>query len=95
MSLTDTYGIRGAGVTWQAQFGMAIDEEDLLFAVRREPACKRTVIDVAYDMFSKGFSVEEVSENPDPPWSRQDSKVLDGLNAKASLTLLLVFERSR
>jgi hypothetical protein len=39
--------------------------------------------------------MEEVSENPDPPWSRQVSKVLDGLNTKASLTLLFVFERLR
>ena len=78
----DTYGVRGGGaVTWQARWGMKLNETDLLFAVRREPICKRTVVDVAYDMFAKGFTVEEVGENPNPAWSREVSRVLDGLNA--------------
>jgi len=90
----DTYGVRGAGAaTWQARFGMALNERDLLFAVRREPVAKRTVIDVAHDIFSKGFTVEEVSEKPDPNWSREVSKVLDDLNARACLTRLVLFER--
>jgi len=38
---SDTYGVRGAGQTWQAVFGMAIDEEDLLVAVKREPVANR------------------------------------------------------
>jgi hypothetical protein len=91
---SDTFGVRGAGsATWQAQFGMALNEHDLIFAVRREPVAKRTIIDVAFDMFAKGFTVEEVSEKPDPNWSRQVSKVLDGLNAKAVLTRLFLYER--
>jgi hypothetical protein len=54
----DTYGVRGGGAaTWQARWGMKLNETDLLFAVRREPICKRTVVDVAYDMFAKGFTV--------------------------------------
>ncbi len=90
----DTYGVRGGGaVTWQARFGMALNERDLLFAVRREPVAKRTVLDVAYDMFAKGFRVEEVSEKPDPEWSREVSKVLDDLNARACLTRLFLYER--
>lgn len=93
-SADDTYGVRGAGaVTWQALWGMQLNERDLLFAVRREPICKRTVVDVAYDMFAKGFAVEEVSEKPDPAWSLEVSKVLDGLNAKACLTRLFLYER--
>jgi hypothetical protein len=90
----DTYGVRGGGaVTWQARWGMKLNETDLLFAVRREPICKRTVVDVAYDMFAKGFTVEEISNTPDPNWSREVSKVLDGLNAKACLTRLFLYER--
>ena len=76
MPSTDTCGFRGAGVTWQAKFGMALNEADLLFSVRREPIAKRIVLDVPYDMFSKGFTVEEAAEKPDPsvePRSRQSS----------------------
>jgi hypothetical protein len=69
----DTYGVRGAGaVTWQARWGMKLNETDLLFAVRREPIYKRTVVDVAYDMFAKGFTIEEVGENPDLIGAVQD-----------------------
>ena len=90
----NTFGIRGAGAaTWQARFGMALNERDLLFAVRREPIANRVVFKVAHDIFGKGFKVEELSEKPDPKWSREVSKVLDGLNAKAALTQLVVYER--
>jgi hypothetical protein len=92
--VSDTYGVRGAGAaTWQARFGMPLNEADLLFAVRREPVAKRTVIDVAHDIFAKGFTVEEVSEKPDPNWSREVAKVLDDLNARACLTRMVLFER--
>jgi hypothetical protein len=93
MPSTDTYGFRGAGVTWQAKFGMALNEADLLFSVRREPIAKRIVLDVPYDMFSKGFTVEEAAEKPDPAWSREVAKVLDDLNAKAVLRQLFIYER--
>jgi phage-related protein (TIGR01555 family) len=89
----DTYGVRGAGASWQARFGMQLNERDLLFSVRREPVSKRLVFDVPYDMFSKGFSVEEVSDKPDPQWSREVAKVLDDLNVKSVLRQLFVFER--
>jgi len=89
----DTYGVRGAGATWQADFGMALNEDDLLFAVRREPVAHRTVFQVAHDIFNKWFTVEEVAENPDPNWSREVAKVLDDLNAKAVFTMAAVYER--
>ncbi len=93
-SSTNTYGLRGGGVgTWQAKFGMALTEDDLLFAAKREPIVKRTVIDVANDIFAKGFILEEVAEKPNPNWSRQVSRVLDGLDATAQLTKLIVYER--
>jgi hypothetical protein len=91
---SDTYGVRGGGAaSWQARWGMPLNEQDLLFAARREPIAKRTVVDVAHDIFSKGFTVEEVSEKPDPAWSREVSKVLDSLNARANLTRLVLYER--
>jgi len=90
---TDTYGIRGAGPTWQARFGMPLNEDDLLFAARREPITNRVVFKVSHDIFAKGFTVEELSKKPDPNWSREVAKVLDGLNAKAALTQLVVYER--
>ena len=82
---TDTYGIRGAGATWQARFGQPLNYDDLFFAVRREPVAKRLVFDVSYDMFSKGFTVEEAAEKPDPQWSQEVAKVIDDLNAKMRL----------
>jgi phage-related protein (TIGR01555 family) len=91
--VADTYGVRGAGATWQADFGMPLNEEDLLFAIRREPVAKRVVFDVAHDIFNKWFTVEEVAEKPDPNWSREVSKVLDDLNAKAVFTVAAVYER--
>jgi hypothetical protein len=72
---------------------MALNERDLLFAVRREPVAWRLVFGVAHDIFDKGFTVEEIAEKPDPAWSREVSKVLDGLNAKAVFTQMAVFER--
>ena len=90
---TDTFGIRGAGASWQASFGMALNERDLLFSVRREPVAWRLVFQVAHDVFDKGFTVEEIAEKPDPNWSREVSKVLDDLNAKAVYTQMSVFER--
>jgi phage-related protein (TIGR01555 family) len=89
----DTWGVRGAGATWQARFGMPLNEADLLFAARREPIANRVVFKVAHSIFAKGFKVEEISERPDPNWSREVAKVLDGLNAKASLTQLVEYER--
>ncbi len=89
----DSYGLRGAGATWQAKFGMALNEADLLFAVRREPVAHKSVFDVAHDVFSKWFTVEEVAEKPDPNWSREAAKALDDLNAKAVFTLAAVYDR--
>jgi len=89
----DTYGIRGTGATWQADFGQPLNEADLLFSVRREPVANRTVFTVAHDIFDKGFKVEEVAEKPNPRWSREVGKVLDSLNAKAVLTRTVAFER--
>lgn len=90
---TSRYGVRGAGSTWQASFGMALSEADLLFAVRREPVANRIVFQVAHDIFDNWFRVEEVSEKPDGSFDREVQKALSALNAKAVFTQFAVYER--
>lgn len=90
---TDTYGVRGAGAAWQASFGMALDEADLLFAVRREPVANRIVFQVAHDVFDNWFRVEEISEKPDPDFDRAVQKALNDLDAKAVFTQMAAYER--
>ncbi len=90
---TSTYGVRGAGVSWQASFGMSLSEADLLFAVRREPVANRIVFQVAHDIFDNWFKVEEVSEKPDGSFDREVQKALAALNAKAVFTQFAVYER--
>jgi len=55
---TDTFGIRGAGASWQASFGMALNERDLLFSVRREPVAWRLVFQVAHMAFLHSWNGE-------------------------------------
>jgi phage-related protein (TIGR01555 family) len=89
----DTWGIRGAGATWQADFGMPLNEADLLFAVRREPVANRIVFQVAHDVFDNWFKVEEIAEKPDPKFNDEVQRVLDELNAKSVFTEMAVYER--
>jgi hypothetical protein len=89
----DTLGIRGAGTTWQADFGMALNEADLLFSVRREPVANRIVFQLAHDVFDNWFQVEEISEKPDPNFDRDVQKILSELNAKPVFTQMAVYER--
>ena len=89
----DTFGVRGAGPTWQAEFGMPLNEEDLLFGARREPVANRVVFQFAHDVFDNWFRVEEVAEKPDPYFDKEVQKVLSTLNAKAVFTQAAVYER--
>jgi hypothetical protein len=90
---TDTVGIRGAGALSQADFGEPINEQDLLFAVQREPVAYRIVFQVAHDIFDNWFKVEEVAEKPDPNFDKQVQTALAKLNAKSVFTQMAVFER--
>ena len=67
--------------------------DQIVFAAMREPVAKRVVVDVAFDMIAKGFKVKEESEEPNPEWSRQVSRVLDELDTKEKLRELVIFER--
>lgn len=89
----DTFGVRGSGASWQACFGMALNEADLLFAVRREPVANRIVFQVAHDIFDNWFKVEEISEKPDASFDREVQRSLSVLNAKAAFTQFAIFER--
>jgi len=82
-----------SGSTEDVTFGSPISINQIVFAVSREPVAKRVVVDVAFDMLAKGFSVEEAAEKPNPKWSRDVSLVLDELNTKEKLRELVVFER--
>jgi phage-related protein (TIGR01555 family) len=90
---TDTFGVRGAGAAWQADFGMPLNEQDLLFSVRREPVANRIVFQVAHDIFDNWFRVEEASEKPDPNFDRAVQQVLSDLDAKAVFTEMAAYER--
>ena len=90
---SDTFGVRGAGPSWQASFGVALNETDLLFAVRREPVANRIVFQVAHDVFDNWFRIEEVSEKPDASFDREVQKVLSVLDVKAVFTQFAVYER--
>ena len=90
---TDTVGIRGAGASSQADFGEPISEEDLLFAVQREPVAYRIVFQVAHDIFDNWFKAEDTAEKPDPDFDKQVQMVLARLNGKSVFTQMAVFER--
>lgn len=90
---TDTYGVRGAGQTWQASFGMALSEADLLFAARRDSLSNRIVFQFAHDVFDNWFEVEELTDMPDPDFNKAVQKVLEDLDAKSAFTQAAVFER--
>lgn len=89
----ETFGIRGAGATSQANFGDEIDLEDRLFAIKREPTAHRLVFQVAHDVFDKWFKVEEISEKPDPNFDRDVQEILGKLNAKSVFSQMAAFER--
>jgi len=79
--------------TSDVNFSSPVLMSELIFAARREPVAKRVVVDVAFDVMAKGFTVEEEAAEPNPEWTRQVSKVLDELDTKAMLRQLLIFER--
>ena len=64
--------------------------DEIVFAAMREPVAKRVVVDVAFDMLTKGFTVEEEAEKPNSKWSRQVSRVLDELDTKEKLRELVM-----
>lgn len=92
-SAEDTWGLHGAGSSWQASFGMQLSEADLLFSVRREPVANRIVFQVAHDIFDNWFEAEEASDKPDPKFNESVQQVLSRLDAKAVFTQAAVYER--
>jgi hypothetical protein len=92
-SVSETRGIRGAGAKSRATFGDVISNEDLLFAVQREPAAYRVVFQVAHDIFAKWFKVVDAGKNPNPDFDAAVQKVLSTLNAKDVFTRAALFER--
>ena len=91
--VADTFGFRGAGASWQANFGMALNERDLILAVRREPVANRIVFQVAHDVFDNWFRVEELGDKPDPGFDVAVQRVLDELDAKSVFSEMAAYER--
>jgi len=93
---TETFGIRGAGGTSQADFGQPISNADLIFAVKREPVANRVVFRVAHDIFDNWFEAVEVAkegQKPDPEFNKKVQTALSLLNAKTVFTQAAAFER--
>jgi hypothetical protein len=53
----DTYGVRGAGVNWQARFGMTLNEVDCSLPRVVNQLLNGQFLMLPYDMFSKGLGV--------------------------------------
>jgi len=88
-----TSGIRGAGAKSQADFGDPITEEDLLWAVEREPVAHRIVFTVAHDIFDNWFTATKVKRTRDTEFDLKVQAVLSKLGAKTVFTQAAVYER--
>jgi hypothetical protein len=73
---------------------MALNEADLLFAVRREPVANRIGFHVVHDVFDNWFSFEEISEKSDAGFDREVLEVFSALTAKEVFAQFTVYERS-
>jgi hypothetical protein len=92
-AVSETFGVRGAGAGTGATFGDEINNDDLLFAVKREPAAYRAIFQVAHDVFAKWFKIVDKSQEPNEDFDALVQKVLDALNARNVFTRAAVFER--
>lgn len=78
------------------KFGEVITQRALQFAVRREPAAKKLVMDVAEDIFDKWFTVKQIvqgEEKTDVTLNDNVQAVLESLNAKAHIIRATQYER--
>ena len=77
-----------------AEFGQTITNENITFAVKREPIAYLLTFQVAHDIFDKWFEVEPLEEGVDEEkFNEAVQKVLLELNAKDVFTQAAVFER--
>jgi hypothetical protein len=90
---SDTFGVRGAGMTWQPSFGKIIQESDLFYTAERDSIGNKITFQFAHDIFDNWFEVEEVSDKPDPKFNEAVQEVLSRLAAKEIFTNMAIFER--
>ncbi|MDH5376651.1 MAG: DUF1073 domain-containing protein, partial [Candidatus Bathyarchaeota archaeon] len=76
-----------------ASFGEVITDDDITFAIKREPVAARIVFAVAHDIFDSWFEVKELAEKPDETLDRRIQAALLDLKAKDVFTQMSVFER--
>jgi hypothetical protein len=78
-----------------AAFGEKITDQDITFAVKREPVAHRIVFTVAHDIYDNWFEVEPIKEEEDKEkFNEAVQKVLFQLNAKDVFTQAAVYERA-
>lgn len=70
-----------------------IDPADLVFGLKREPACHRVTFGVANDAWDNGFEIKNTTDPKDTKFNEYIQKELKRLNARGKLTLLTTFER--
>lgn len=76
-----------------ATFGEKFTDDDLLFAIKREPVAFKTVFQVAHDIFDKWFEVLDVREKDKDEASNANVQAeLSKLGAKDVFTQAAVYE---
>jgi phage-related protein (TIGR01555 family) len=86
-----TGSIRNQGT--KALFGGLIEDADLLFAVKREPASYRVIFMVAQDVWDNGFTIQNLTTPKDTELNNFIQKEFERLKAKYYLTRLTIYER--
>lgn len=78
-----------------AEFGQALSDENITFAVKREPIAYLLTFQVAHDIYDKWFEVEPLQEGTDKEkFNVAVQKVLLDLKAKDVFTQAAAFERA-
>ena len=78
-----------------AEFGRPVTNENITFAVKREPLAYLLTFQVAHDIFDKWFEVEPLEKGVDKEkFNEAVQKVLLELNAKDVFTQAAAFERA-
>lgn len=78
-----------------AAFGQRITDQDITFAIKREPVAHRIVFAVAHDIYDNWLEAEPIEEEQDKEaFDEAVQKALAELNAKDIFTQAAVYERA-
>lgn len=90
-------GVSGGYTGGGGEYGAQISDEDITFAITREPVAYRMVFTVAHDVYDNWFELEREGDEKGKESEEFDKLVqteLTKLNAKREFTLAAVFERA-